>query len=253
MGMGLAYIAGGMLQGVGQGLTQAGQITASQRWEQWKIKQAAVTKEAEDARAFKNADALNENSQIRQAERERLNDERTVAGQTQVKTLENQGRITLEQVEQSNRVALEGVKHGNNLTEIQAKTAAELNAELSKAGVIVDHYDVTTDGQLVAFNKKGDAIKHSQPGLYNPTRQPRPPEDDPYSTSDDDAAAAPMPKPRLRGTLTPKSGIAETGKASDSELFRTRWANATPENAPGLFRSGVKLSFEEAYRLYKGQ
>lgn len=249
MGMGLAYIAGGMLQDVGQGMVQAGQITASQRWEQWKIRLAETRKIADDERAFQNADRLNENSQIRQAERERLKDERTITGQTKVKTIENQGRIALEQVEQSNRIALEGVKHGNNLSEIQAKAAADMNAELTKAGVIVDHYDVTTDGQLVAFNKKGDAIKHSQPGLYNPSRQSDP-------GLDEDGMPRPgkqLPAPRHRGTLTPKSGMAETGKANESELFRTRYANATPENAPGLFRNGVKMSFEEAYRLYQGQ
>jgi hypothetical protein len=50
------------------------------------------------------------------------------------------------------------------------KSALDLKKELAVAGQTVDHWAVTTDGKMVAFNKQGGVLRYSQnPGSFVPS------------------------------------------------------------------------------------
>lgn len=57
--------------------------------------------------------------------------------------------------------------------------------------------------------------------------------------------------PTRSGSTKPQ-GEQRTQAARPDAAFTTRYANATPEKAPGLFRNGQKVPLEEAWRQYQG-
>ena len=74
------------------------------------------------------------------------------------------GKIDLQ-----NDKTIEGLKHQYNLSEQAADDARQLDHDLKLAGITVDHWEVTTDGRMVAFNKMGTAIQQSAvPGTFVP-------------------------------------------------------------------------------------
>jgi hypothetical protein len=73
-------------------------------------------------------------------------------------------------VDLQNDAGIEKLKSQYNITEGAADDARELQKQLTLNGVTVDHWAVTTDGKIVAFNKNGDVLKYSaHEGSFNPT------------------------------------------------------------------------------------
>lgn len=70
-----------------------------------------------------------------------------------------------------NDTKLEAFRSKNRLTEDQAHQAKAAQIEAEQAGYKISRFEVASDGRMVAFNEKGDAIKVSQPGQFVPQGQ----------------------------------------------------------------------------------
>ena len=77
--------------------------------------------------------------------------------------------ITLKGIDLKNDTALEKFRHQNDLSEIQARAAADLQNSLTEAGQTVDRIVFTKDGRGVAYSKLGKKIGETGAGIFNPT------------------------------------------------------------------------------------
>lgn len=142
-----------------------------------------------------------------------------------------------------------------DLTEAQQRAKLELEAEIKKAGQVVDHWAVTSDGKLVGVSATGQVIAKSRhPGSFNA----------PGGSSDDEGdgggsisaardrrdGKAPAPKKDTAAKPAPKEPDAAAENKRQREAALARLGNvyhrATPQEYPGLFRNGKKITMEEA-------
>lgn len=151
---------------------------------------------------------------------------------------------------------MEKLKHQFNLTELQAKEAAELASDLEKAGKVADHWEVTSDGRLVGVSSTGQVIARSRnAGSFIPSRGGNADDGDDTSggtiagararTGGGEAPTAAKPTP------APKADPNSNERATALARLGNVYHHATPEEYPGLFRNGKKISMEEAKRLIR--
>lgn len=171
---GIGLIIGGALAGLGDGLhDQAVQNDADRREQE---QNALATARATALENLRHTNTMEEKATDYQAQ-DTLDAHKQARGfayGTQQKAQEGQieqQNIKLRgSIDLSNQSVIEGLKHKYNLSEDEVKSALDLKNQLSAAGQTVDHWAVTTDGKMVAFNKQGGVLRYSaNPGSFVPS------------------------------------------------------------------------------------
>lgn len=249
MGAGSGFVLGGLLQGLGQGV--------SNLYEERRQNALAALKRQEDV---EDRDAKIAGAQdIAQIQTQGRKEVISLTGEENRKTEELKGRQRLEEIKTKGEqdIKVEGVKFSNQkqLDEL----GANLDIKKDKASQLlkkdidggqVDHIDAADDGSMIVTYKNGTVVKKNIK-LREKT-----------SSSDDDegsisaelngrnqsggGAAQPAAQPAAKTAAKPK------WSDQDETVLRTRYANATPENAPRLFRNGKKLPLDEVRRMLQG-
>jgi hypothetical protein len=160
------FILGGLLSGAGQ----------------------AITKNADQAR-IDALEALKRQYQVEDrnyaADQEMQRTDAEIQGRKEIVGMTVEGNIATQRVKTAgdaylaqlrgtidlnNTKVIEQLKHTYSISEDQVKSALDLQKELALAGQTVDHWAVTTDGKMVAFNKQGGVLRTSaHPGSFVPT------------------------------------------------------------------------------------
>lgn len=172
--MGIGAALGAVLSGVGDGMEkQAVMDDANQRQQQAANLQYQRDLALENLRAQNQSAAAVQTSQL-QDTRDANHQARAFAydtGTAQQKQTYEQQNIRLKgSIDLSNDKQLEAVKQRYKLTDIQAQSMADLQKDLAVAGQTADHWGVTTDGRMVAFNKQGGVLRYSaNPGSFIPS------------------------------------------------------------------------------------
>jgi hypothetical protein len=92
------------------------------------------------------------------------------ATEQQKQGYEQQNIVLKGKIDLSNSATIEGLKNKYALSEDALKAALDLQNNLKLAGVTADHWAVTTDGKMVAFNKQGGVLRYSaNPGSFIPS------------------------------------------------------------------------------------
>jgi hypothetical protein len=167
---GIGYIIGGALQGFGEGMAaQADQDYKTSLVEAQARRDAAL----EALRHQNRTDELQTESGL--VDTRDANHQAREFGYGTKRDQQKQGyeqtNIVLKgKVDFQNDAALAKLRSQYNITEGAAHDARELQKQLTLNGVTADHWAVTTDGKIVAFNKNGDVLKYSaHEGSFNPT------------------------------------------------------------------------------------
>jgi hypothetical protein len=245
------FILGGLLSGAGQ----------------------AITKNADQAR-IDALEALKRQYQVEDrnyaADQEMQRTDAEIQGRKEIVGMTVEGNIATQRektagdaylaklkgtIDLNNTKTIEALKHTYSIGEDQVKAALDLQNQLALAGQTVDHWAVTTDNRLVAFNKQGGVLRYSaHPGSF-PTGGGS---SDNQSVSDllDDT---PPSGAKAKGSPPAKAPTANTGKGmppgwdGQKELqFERLYTQATPQNAPRLFRDGHKIPADEARLMIAG-
>lgn len=265
----MGFLTAGLLKGLGSGLAMEAEqrrenaLIALRRQYQQEDTAAAETRTIaaedraegrdirKDAREFGVKKELVEIAQRYKQQENETNqqyEERLIRlrAEEQRKTDTHQGGITR---------SLETLKHQFNLSEAQAKVAMDLEADLKKAGQTVDHWEVTTDGKLVGVSATGQVIaRSSNAGSFIPSRGGNADE------GDDSGGTIAGARARTGGgetptaakpTPAPKADQNSNERAQALARLGSVYHRATPEEFPGLFRNGKKISMEEAKRLIR--
>ena len=271
MGSGTSFLVGGLLSGLGSGLTQhAAQVRENalialrRQYQQEDDAREEQQTIASEGRAETRAIAAHEREgALKVGLLELASRHKRLEGETQQQWEERLIRI---RGEESRKTAthqggidrsLENLRSRNDITEGQLADARKLAADAKLRGETVDHWEVTTDGKLVGLSATGKVIaKSTSPGSFNPSRGGRD-EDSSDGSSQIRAAqerqggggsAKGEPAPKA-AKPKPRDDNAAAARAKALATLGQVYANATPEEYPGLFRNGVKIPIEEAKRL----
>jgi hypothetical protein len=162
---GIGYIIGGALQGIGEGLEKQTILNEDTRQ-----KTALADLQARRDAALA---ALNHQYRTQEAQTAAVIDDTKDANhqarafsystkETQQKQGYEQQNIVLKgKVDFQNDSAIEALKSRYHIAEGAAEDARDLQKQLALAGVTADHWEVTTDGRIVAFNKQGGVLRYS--------------------------------------------------------------------------------------------
>lgn len=246
---GIGRALGGALMGFGEGLE----------------KQTLANMQERQAIALENLRASNQSAaqatQYDLADRNASRDDARGAANKAVETAQTfKQTVTLKNIDFSNTTKLEGLKHKYNLAEGAADDARTLDHDLKLNGVTADHWEVTTGGRLVAYNKNGEILGQSSPGRFVPSRTSVSDNGDEGGTISDaiaarggPEAAAPAPvsePPRAQTKPTGQRGGANPQKAQALARLGGIYAEAAsnPQKAaqyrrtyPGMFNADGTL------------
>jgi hypothetical protein len=161
---GIGQIIGGALQGYGEGLEK--QETAAQLQYQRDMALEQLRATNQSASAVQQSQLTDERDASHQAREFAYGTSKEAQKQTY-----EQSNIRLKgSIDLSNDKQLEAVKQRYKLTDIQAQSMADIQKDVAVAGQTVDHWAVTTDGKMVAFNKQGGVLRYSEnPGSFIPS------------------------------------------------------------------------------------
>lgn len=180
--MGIGQVIGGALSGLGEGLEKQ-TISNQEDARQQRLQEATAAREM--ALAHLNStltDTRDANHQAR---------EFSYGAQTakQKQGFEQQNIRLRGTIDLTNDKVIENLKHDHNISEDTIKSALDLKKELAVAGQTVDHWAVTTDGKMVAFDKKGDVLRYSaNPGSFVPSGESKNDSEGDVGTIDGEAA-----------------------------------------------------------------
>jgi hypothetical protein len=152
--------------------------------------------------------------------------------------------VVLKNLDFSSSKALEAVKHKYNLEEGAADDARELQKQLKLNGVTVDHWEVTTDGRLAAFNKNGGRLAQS---TKSGTFQTRPGGDTSLSDllgSGGGGGGGGAAQERTAAEPTPKAPTQGQSKQRAAALAALGTAYAQASQNPGAVRSKYPALFD---------
>lgn len=164
--MGIGQIIGGALAGYGDGLQQQTLLNnENQRQEQL----AELTAAREQALAslqhgYKMDEQQSENAAVdqRDANHQARDFAYSSATNTQKQAFEQQNIRLKGNVDLTNDKTIAALRNQYSLNEDQVKSMLELKNQLAVAGQTADHWGVTTDGRMVAFNKQGGVLRYSE-------------------------------------------------------------------------------------------
>lgn len=267
MGSGTLYALGGLLQGAGQAITNDAEQRRQDALEALKREYDVEDRDAK-LTAAKDINTANNQTKLDAIKATGAENRSTEA----VKGAVDQSNIILKgSIDLSNNKTLDALKHTYNLSEDQAKAAADLQNQLAVLGIKADHYQVTTDGKLVAFNGKGQEISFSaHPNSYVPSGAGNSDSSDLSSLLNPDQAkaagsgAAPAKgkaaAPAAASKPTAPMTSNNTGKSfppgwdgTKEAQFEQLYTQASPATAPRLFRDGKKIPADEARLMISGQ
>lgn len=158
---GIGYIIGGALSGIGEGLEKQSILNEESRQKTEAAELAARRDQALEALRHTNRTAEIQLQGTVDDTKDANHQARGFSYETKT-TSQKQGfeqqNIRLKGSIDAN---LERLKSSNTITEQAADDARQLQHDLQVAGVTADHWEVTTDGRIVAFNKKGEVLKYS--------------------------------------------------------------------------------------------
>lgn len=208
------FVLGGLLQGAGQAITNNANAAREQALlnlrRQYQIEDRNYAADQEMAKTKAEIEGRKELVQ-ETGEQNRKTEAVKSAGDAFLARLK--GSIDL-----NNDKTIEALKHQYNISEAEVKAGLDLKNQLAEAGQTVDHWDITSDGRMVAFNKKGEVLKYSaNPGSFNPAHKPEDDGDDGGGTIGGARAArsgtAPAPKKQASpGTANVKAqALAQLG------------------------------------------
>jgi hypothetical protein len=161
--MGIGQVIGGALSGLGEGLEKQS-ILNDENQRQARLQQATTDREM--ALAHLNASLTDQHDAAHQAREFAYG----TATNAQKQGFEQQNIRLKGSVDLSNDTVIEGLKSKYNITEDQIKSMLDLKNQLTVAGQTADHWGVTTDGRMVAFNKQGGVLRYSaNPGSFVPS------------------------------------------------------------------------------------
>jgi hypothetical protein len=249
VGSGTLYALGGLLGGVGKAITDDAEqrrqdaLLALKRQYDVQDRDARLT----TAVQMNNDDNKAKLDAIRTSGEENRSTEQIKAA-ADVQKIRIKGQIDL-----NNDKVLEALKHSYNISEGAAADARKLANDLTLAGVTVDHWDVTSDGKMVAFNKQGKVLAaSSHPGSFNPSNQPKNEDDGDGSISGQRAARNGKPAPAAAEPAPSKapspgsSNIKAQALANLGNVYME--ISGHPEKAqqyrlqyPGMFDANGKL------------
>jgi hypothetical protein len=256
---GIGMFLGAALQGAGEGL-------AAQSEQNYKTNLVEMQAKRDAALAALNHQYRTEEIQTTGSVNDTLDSHKRArdfaydtAQAEQKQGYEQQNIVLKGKIDLQNDTQLEGLKHKYNLSEQAADDARQLDHDLKVAHITADHWAVTTDGKLVAFNKNGQVISSStNPGSFVPTGTSVS-----ESGGDDTGTIAGAKAARGIGGATAKPQTKPTGQAesgwpdgwtgSQESQFEQLYTTATPQSAPRLFRNGQKIPPEEARRMIAGR
>lgn len=244
---GIGRVLGGLLTGAGEGLEKQSMVDMQAKRDSALAEMqarretalAALNHQYRVSEATTTADLTDRNAG--------RNDARDFAYGTKKADQKFTQDKALKAIDFSNSASLEGLKHKYNLSEGAADDARTLDHDLKVAGVTVDHWEVTTDGRLTAYNKQGQLLSHtSVPGNFVPDGT-KAGDDDEGGTIASAAAArggggAKKPeaktKPTAQGGSSVLSQLARMPPPPDGQVGRTmtgpngmkaRWTGKTWE------------------------
>jgi hypothetical protein len=241
-------IAGGLLQGLGKGLVEdheARRIEALARLKNEWDKEASATD-------FANKRELVDIGVQGDIEKAHVKGEEDRLTRETDYTYDSK----LEGVKAANDKALAKLNSTLRMTEDQAKVAADLSADITKAGKIVDHWEVTADGRLVGLSATGHVISKSvNPGSFTPKGASEDSEDGATikgaADRRGDSGERPAAKPKGPATGDNASEINYGFSAEEVTKLSGLYANATPQSHPQLFKDGKKIPFRDMLRMMK--
>lgn len=225
----LLKVLGGALAGIGEGMVQQAKLD-------WEEQKADLLYQRQVALANLEHSQAKERIALG-GEETRKNTSHTAKEQRVTNVQEGQIRGALavadDQRDYAKQVALKGLDYKNDVK--LKKLAAQLDLTLEDFRAKVNSGEVTS----IQEDANGNYFAVMRSGQTRDLGKTAPVE------SDVDPIAARAGRPQ---------GQQRTQAADEPDaVFRTRYTNATPETAPRLFRNGVKIPFDEAYQLYRGQ
>lgn len=237
--MGSGLVLGGLLQGLGAGITrqheERRQAALAQLAHEYDLEEKRITADA--ARDVANTNAASRKEVIElTGDQNRKTEE--VKGKQRLEEIREKGKVDkdIETVKFSNEKELKRL--GANLDAANDRASQLLKAEID--GGQVDQIDAAEDGSMLVTYKNGSVVKKNVK-----LREKGSSEDDGISISGERAA-------RDGGGDEAPAEQKPKWSPQDENQLRTRYANATPETAPRLFRNGKKLPLEEVRRLMQG-
>lgn len=252
MNAGGLAIVGGLLKGVGAGITadyeakrQNALLALKRGWETQDAATAARTKAAQNATDYEQKKGLlgvEHGYRVDENAAKAADDRLTVVAKAGVdaKMLEIKGDIDL-----SHDKAIEALKHNYNLDEITARSLADTQHDLKIAHITPDHYEVGQNGQIVIWKKDGTAFVRGTGGDFVPK-----------GSSEDDGGASITEARNARGASTtsdsgtPAAPAANPKKAQVLAMLGNAYAEAAsnPQAAqemrtkyPGMFNADGSL------------
>jgi hypothetical protein len=240
------YVLGGLLGGAGQAITneaeQRRQDALSALKRQYEVEDRnynAAADLAKSKQAGENALAV-----VRATGTENRSTE-VVKTQADAYLARLKGSIDL-----SNTTQIKALEHTYNVSEETVRAALDLKKQLAVAGQTVDHWAVTTDGKMVAFNKQGGVLRYSQnPGSFVPDGESISPDDTGGSSTISGAAEArgkPTGKAPAKAASPGSEGIKAETLAQLGNVYMEISGN--PERAaeyrqryPAMFDANGKL------------
>jgi hypothetical protein len=208
--MGIGQIIGGALSGLGEGLEKQ-TILNNEDARQQRLQEATSAREM----ALAN---LNSHLQdTRDANHQARDFAYGTATNAQKQGFEQQNIRLKGSVDLTNDKTIEGLKHQYNISEDQIKSMLDLKKDLAVAGQTADHWGVTTDGRMVAFNKQGGVLRYSaNPGSFVPSGESLSDGGTGVGTIDGEAASR-NGAGGVSSTATPAASTKPTGQSSPDQ------------------------------------
>jgi hypothetical protein len=175
MGAGTDFVLGGLLQGVGKGLTdqyeEKRKLALANLQHEWDT-EAAATKAKTDAAAADRKTASDllvvdeTGDQNRKTERVKtIGDVETALARARA---ERENIVLKGDIDLRNSTRVQNLMHNNRMTEAQQQSALDTEHDLKVAGVKVAYKVISPSGEVGFYNEKGDLVAQTKPGTTTP-------------------------------------------------------------------------------------
>lgn len=234
------FVLGGLLSGVGQGLVSQEETNRQNALLALKRQYDVEDRDARIQGAIDLAKTNNEGrKEIVQATGEENRKTENVKLAGDLTKIDFKGKIDFK-----NDTALEALKHKYNISEATVKAGLDLQKDLAVAGATVDHWETTTDGRLVAFNKKGDRLGQTEvPGTFQTKKSGSDDDEEGSISGEQSSRGAPAPaaakpaaapaKNNAKADALARLGNIYAAASQDPEKYRSQY--------PGMFDANGKL------------